>query len=114
MAPMWEMLVTRKTWIWAGAIVLGLALVAGGSAYPLRDSFTYAGMATGYAAKQTCSCVHVVGRSLESCLDDFPDPAARKQLSVTVDGDRVRASALFGVFHSEAEFEEEYGCRFVE
>lgn len=104
----------RKRWIWAGAIVLGLALIAGGTAYALRDSFTYAGIATGYAAKQTCSCVHVGGRSLESCLDDFPDAAARAQLSVTQDGDRVRASALFGVFHSEAVFEAEYGCRIVD
>ncbi len=105
---------SRKHWIWAGAIVLGIAVIAGGTAYALRDSFTYADMATGYAAKQTCSCVHVSGRSLESCLDDFPDPAAREQLTVSIDGDRVRATALFGAFHSEAVFEAEFGCTIVD
>jgi|CXWL01.1.fsa_nt_gi cytochrome c-type biogenesis protein CcmE len=104
---------SRKRWIWAIAIVVGIAALLGGGAYAMRDNFTYAGLATTYAAKQTCSCMHVVGRTLESCLDDFPDPAARAQLKVTAEGDRVRASALFGVFHSEAVFEEEYGCRIV-
>lgn len=104
---------SRKRWIVAGAIVAGLLLLAGGAAYALRDDIAYAQVATGYAAKQTCSCVHVSGRSLDSCLGDFPEDA-RNQITVAPQGSRMRASVLFGVIHAEAEFEDGYGCRVLE
>lgn len=103
---------SRKHWIWIGALA-GVLILLGVGAYSMRDDFAYARIATGYAAKQTCSCRHVSGRTLESCLADFPDDA-RGQITVSDVGDRVRASVLFGAVHSEAVFEEAYGCRIVD
>lgn len=102
---------SRKLWIWVGVLVVGLAVVGGG-AWASRGQIAYASIATGYAAKQTCSCLHVSGRALESCLAEFPEEA-RNNISVTQDGDSVHASVLFGAISSEAVFEEEYGCRIV-
>jgi hypothetical protein len=79
----------------------------------MRDDFAYARIATGSAAKQTCSCRHVSGRSLESCLTDFPEDA-RGQISIAESGERVRASVLFGAVRAEAVFEDGYGCRMLE
>jgi hypothetical protein len=104
--------VSRKRWIWIGAAV-GVAAVFGLAAWSLQDDIAYARLATGYAAKQTCSCIHVSSRSLESCVNDFPEDA-RSQLTVVPDGDRVRASVLLGVVHAEAVFEEGYGCRILD
>jgi len=72
----------------------------------------YAGIATGYAAKQTCSCMHITGRTLDSCMAEFPEEA-RNNVTVTEDGNSVRATVLFGAISSEAIYEEEYGCRIV-
>lgn len=103
---------SRKRWIWIGALALA-ALLLGGAGWSLRDDLAYARLATGFAAKQTCSCLHVSGRSLESCLGDFPEDA-RRQISVAQDGDRVRASVLLGAIGAEAEYEGEFGCRILD
>ena len=100
---------SRKHWIWAGAVVLGLVLLVGGGAYALRDQIAYARIATGYAAKQTCSCVHVGGRDIESCLGDFPTEA-REQISVVRQDQTVRASVLFGAISAQARYEHGFGC----
>ena len=100
---------SRKFWL-IGALVV-VALVAGG-AYAGREPYAYARIATGYAAKQTCSCLHVSGRTLGSCMAEFP-PQAREHFTVTSTGDRVRASVLFGVVSAEAQFEDGYGCRLL-
>ena len=96
-----------------GALVLGLVVLIGGTAYALRDDIEYAHLATGYAALQTCSCLHVSGRSLESCLSDAPEEA-RRQLSVVPDGESVKASVLFGAIHAEAHYDEGFGCRMLD
>jgi hypothetical protein len=102
----------RKRWIWLIVLVVIVAAIGGG-AWASRDQITYAGIATGYAAKQMCSCLYVSGRDLESCLADYPDDA-RRNITVSVEGDSVRASVLFGAIHSEAVRDGEYGCRIVE
>lgn len=102
----------NKRWIWIGAGIAVLAAV-GFIVFALRDDAEYARIATGYAAKQTCSCLHVSGRPLESCLADFPEDA-RSNISVSQDGNLVRASVLFGAISAEAEFEEAYGCRLLD
>ncbi len=103
---------SRKRWIWTIVLVVVAAIVAG-SAWMARDQVAYARIATGYAAKQTCSCLHVSGRSLDSCLADFP-PDARGNIDVTQDGQTVRASVLFGAISAEGIYEEGYGCRLVD
>jgi hypothetical protein len=103
--------VSRKRWIWVGVLAVGILLVGAG-AWASRGQVAYASIATGYAAKQTCSCLHVSGRTLDSCMAEFPEDA-RENISVTQDGNTVRASVLFGAIGSEAIFEEEYGCSVV-
>lgn len=100
---------SRKRWIFAGAIAAVLVLITA-SYFGLRGQIAYAEIATGYAAKQTCSCLHVSGRSMESCIADFPEDA-RDAITVTQDGDTVRASVLFGAISAEAVVDGEYGCR---
>ena len=103
---------SRKRWIWIAVLVVLVAGVAGG-AWAARDQVTYAHIATGYAAKQLCSCVHVSGRTLDSCMADYPEDV-RSNITIASDGDQVRASVLFGAISSEAAFDGEYGCRIVE
>ncbi len=102
----------RKRWIWIGGIG-ALAIGAGLLAWSFADDLAYAHIATGYAAKQTCSCVHVSGRPLEACLGDFPEDA-RRQIKVTQSGAHTRASVLFGLVAADAEFEDGFGCALVE
>lgn len=103
-------MVGRKSLIWAGAIVGGLALLAGCGAYVMRDQIAFANIAVGYAAKQTCSCLHVAERTQESCLAELP-AEAQGQITLTTEGQRVRASAFMGAFSAMAVHEAGYGCR---
>ena len=103
---------SRKRWMWVAGISLA-AVVLASAAWSLRGQVAYAQIATGYAAKQTCSCLHVSGRSMESCIADFPEDA-RSAITVKQDGDRVHASVLFGAISADAAFEQEYGCRVLD
>ncbi len=103
---------SRKRWIWVG-VLAAIVFIVAGAAWASRDQVAYARIATGYAAKQTCSCLHVSGRDLESCMADFPEDA-RQQISIAQDGDRVRASVLLGAISTSAVFEPEYGCRILD
>jgi hypothetical protein len=97
--------------MWVAGISLA-AVVLASAAWSLRGQVAYARIATGYAAKQTCSCLHVSGRSMESCIADFPEDA-RSAISVKEEGDRVHASVLFGAISADAVVDGEYGCRVV-
>ena len=99
---------SRKRWfLIVGIALAGVALP--GIAWTLQDEVQYARIATGYAAKQTCSCLNVSGRDLQSCIADFP-AEARGAVRVTQQGDRVRASVLFGAISAQATFEDGFGC----
>jgi hypothetical protein len=63
---------------------------------------------TGYSAQQTCACLWVSGRTLESCKTDL-DPLARRLVSIRVDADEVTASGL-GIATATATYEKGYGC----
>ncbi len=102
---------SRKRWMWIGAAVLVVAGL-GFAGWSMRGDIAYAGMATGYAAKTTCSCRHVSGRTMESCLGDLPAEAVA-QMNIREDGDRVHASVLLGAISAEAQYEDGYGCRLV-
>lgn len=104
---------SRKRWLWVGVLAVVLAVVIGGG-WAARDQVAFAHIATGYAAKQLCSCVHVSGRDFDACVADYPDEA-RENITVSMNGDSVNASVLFGAIRSEATFDgDEYGCRIVE
>ena len=102
---------SRKRWIVTGALIVAAAAI-GWIAFKVNDAVAYARIATGYAAQQACSCLHVSGRTLASCMADYPADAI-KGISFDTRGDHVRISALNGAFKAEAAFEEGYGCRIV-
>jgi hypothetical protein len=102
--------VPRKYWLIAALVVL-VALTAGG-AYAAREPYAVARMATGYAAKETCSCLHVSGRALDSCIAELPQQA-RESVVLTTSGDSVRASILFGAVSADSVYEDGFGCRLV-
>lgn len=98
---------SRKRWIWTIGLTIAAIAIAGG-AFAIRSLPAYALIATGYVAQQTCACLHVADRALDSCMADFPADAV-SNITVTTDGDRVEASAL-GLFRSAAVYEEGFGC----
>ncbi len=103
---------SRKRLMWI-AIAVVLAGAIGVFAWRMRDDVAYAKIATGYAAKQTCSCLHVSGRPIDSCVAEFPEEA-RRAITLTEDADTVRASVLFGAVSATARYEEGYGCALID
>jgi hypothetical protein len=63
---------------------------------------------TGYAAQQTCACLFVSGRTIESCLGDL-EPLARKLISIDPGPAEVTASG-FIVKTATARYESGFGC----
>lgn len=63
---------------------------------------------TGYAAQQTCACLYISHRSLDSCLGDL-EPLARKLISVHPGSNDVTASG-FAVVTATAHYETGFGC----
>jgi hypothetical protein len=63
---------------------------------------------TGYVAQQTCACLFVSGRTLESCLGDL-EPLARKLISIHPGTDEVTASS-FVLAAATARYEKGFGC----
>jgi hypothetical protein len=83
--------------------IVGIGLFFG------RDTWATAKLGTVYVAKQTCSCLFVAGRPMDSCRTDY-DPAAIKPLSVEKLEHGVKVSALAGLVSAQAEFEPGFGC----
>jgi hypothetical protein len=63
---------------------------------------------TGYAAQQTCACLFISGRTIESCLGDL-EPLARKLISITPGTAEVTASGLI-LETATARYEKGFGC----
>jgi hypothetical protein len=91
--------------------IVGVVLIAAlGAAFWFgRDAVAFARIGTTYAAKQTCSCLFVAGRPMDSCKTDYPADAV-KQFTWTVEGNDVTVSAAGGLFSAKATFEDGYGC----
>jgi hypothetical protein len=82
-----------------------------GAVYAGFQGVSIARMAASYAARQTCSCLFVSGRSPESCQGDLRGVVARVT-AWQVDGKAVTASVL-AIVTARATFEEGYGCHVV-
>jgi hypothetical protein len=92
-----------------GLGLLALLLVAGGLV--ARHFAKLGRIGSGYAAHQTCSCLKVSRRSMESCRGDL-DPLAQKLVRIKVQQDEVEARSL--LWTSRAVYEEGWGCMLVE
>lgn len=90
-------------------VIVVLVLLVGIGAWASRDTFATARIGTTYLAKQTCSCLFVAERPLESCRTDF-DAEAVRALDVVTAKDSVTVSALGGLISARAKFEQGYGC----
>ncbi len=88
------------------AVALLLLIIVGIVYVPRATAFLRIG--TVYAAQQTCACLHVSGRTLDSCTAELG--RAGRLLKMNADGDTVRTSALFGLFTGEARNEPPFGC----
>ena len=99
----------RRRWVFGVLMLaLGLAVVAWGG----RNVYSTAHIGAGYVAKQTCSCMFVVGRTAQACSGDY-DPQAAQLLSVKTEQSSVTVSALAGLLSARAEFETGFGCHLV-
>jgi hypothetical protein len=87
----------------AGAFVVAAAVAW--RAFRVSDLLR---IGAGYTAQQTCACLLVSGRPLESCMTDL-DPLARRVVWVHVGEGEVTANAL-GVATATARFDKSYGC----
>ncbi|MBX7183736.1 MAG: hypothetical protein K1Y01_01195 [Vicinamibacteria bacterium] len=90
-----------------GLLALPAILAAAGAWKGFRVSGLLAAGA-GYSAQQTCACLWVSGRALESCRTDL-DPLARRLISIRVGTDEVTASG-FGIATATAKYEKGFGC----
>jgi hypothetical protein len=63
---------------------------------------------TGYAAQQTCACLFVSGRTIDSCLGDL-EPLARKLISIKPGAAEVTASGLL-LESATSRYEAGFGC----
>lgn len=90
-------------------ILVVLVLLVGIGVWASRDTLATARIGTTYVAKQTCSCLFVAERPLESCRTDFDDESVRA-LDVITSKAGVTVSALGGLISSRAKFEPGFGC----
>lgn len=96
----------KRKWPWIAGV---LVLLVGIGAWGARDTFATARIGTTYVAKQTCSCLFVAGRPLDSCSTDF-DAESLQSLDVVTGNSAVTVSALGGLISSRAEFQNGFGC----
>src|SRR4051812_46430211 len=94
----------RKALLLVPAVLLVGLVVA----YRLLHVSDLAPIGAGYVAQQTCACLFVSGRSLESCRGDL-DPLARTFVSVTAGPTQVKARS-FMMASASARYEKGYGC----
>jgi hypothetical protein len=100
------MALARRKRLALGAVVL--LLVAAIVAWRVFRVSLMLNIGTGYAAQQTCACLFVSARSIESCLGDL-DPLARKLISIHPGTAEVTASGLL-LKTATARYDSGFGC----
>jgi hypothetical protein len=91
-------------------IVLALLVVAGAISWRVFQVSELARIGAGYAAEQTCACLFISKRSLESCKGDL-EPMARWLVSITPGDGEVSARSV-GVATATARYHQGFGCAF--
>jgi len=100
------MALTRRKRIALGAAVFLLVAVV--VAWRVLRVPLLLNIGTGYAAQQTCACLFISGRTIDSCLGDL-DPLARKLISIHPGAAEVTASG-FALETATARYEKGFGC----
>jgi hypothetical protein len=96
----------KRKWL---LIVGVLVLLVGIGVWSGKDTYATARVGTVYVAKQTCSCLFIAKRPLDSCHTDF-DMEATRSLDVSVSQHNVTVSALGGLISARAQYEPGFGC----
>jgi hypothetical protein len=100
------MALTRRKRIGLGVIALVLvAIIVGWRVFRVPLLLN---IGTGYAAQQTCACMFVSHRTIDSCLGDL-EPLARKLISIHPGSAEVTASG-FLVESATSRYEQGFGC----
>ena len=100
------MALARRKWLALGAVVFLVIAVA--VAWRVFRVPLLVNIGTGYSAQQTCACLFVSGRTLESCLGDL-EPLARKLITIHPGDAEVTASS-FALASATAHYEKGFGC----
>ncbi|WP_199798819.1 hypothetical protein [Qipengyuania thermophila] len=96
----------RVMWLVVAAVLLAGVAAAAVFGPALRG---YAAAGTAYAARVTCSCRFVAGRSLADCAKD--KVAGMEWVRLSEDTERRSVTAVFPLLGSdEAAFEPGWGC----
>lgn len=99
----------KRLWFVVG--FLGL-LLAAGAAWRLLRVEQLAEIGAGYTAQQTCACLFVSRRPLESCRMDL-ERMARWFISVKV-GDAEVKTRAFGLAAATSRYQAPFGCSLIE
>jgi hypothetical protein len=97
----------KRKW---GRIVLAVFLA--GLAWAVVHYRKLGRIGSGYAAEQTCACLFISGRQLESCKHDL-EPLAQKIVTLAP-GDHEVTARVFGLMRARARYEPGFGCALVE
>lgn len=97
------------------ALIGGVAAIVliGAAAWAGRDVYAEAHLGTTYVAKQTCSCLFIAHRSMESCRTDYASKDV-EPLSWETAADSVTVSALGGLIAAQSVYEDGFGCHPVD
>jgi len=93
----------------AALAVLLVLFVGGFFAWRIFDVPSLAFVGSGYTAQQTCACLFVSRRTLESCMADL-EPLARNFIKVEVGDHQVTAHSFLRFKSATAKYESGYGC----
>lgn len=102
-------MITRKRIVVA---VLAVLVLGGVAAFRVLRLGALAHLGAGYSAQQTCACLFVSKRTLDSCRQDL-DPLAQKLVRLSPGDSHVSATAL-GFSSATSRHEPGYGCSLVD
>src|SRR5882762_8150112 len=100
------MAITRRKQVLLG--IVAFVLVAAVVTWRVLRLPDLANIGAGYTAQQTCACLFIGGRTLESCVTDL-DPLARRLVTVRPGTNEVTATG-FGLSTATARYEKGFGC----
>ncbi len=88
-------------------IVMAVLIIAAAVAIRVGHLPDLSHIGAGYTAEQTCACLFISHRTLESCRGDL-EPMARWLVAVTPGTDAVMARSL--VWRATARYQKNFGC----